>query len=286
MLEKIPPNIDPENIKALAFDLDGTILRPDSVLSERTIGVLKALMARNIAVIITTGRSPQSSEPYRSAIGTEGPMVYYNGAEVILMPVLETLSLSLLEHEIVNYCVDLARSLEMYMHIFLPRKKGELWELLLAEGFEREAKLYSKRTGLHVSFDDLKTAMEDPSVKGCIKMMLIADEDKLKIVSDKLNVRFGDRVYMARSYPRFLEIINGRANKGNGLSLALNYLGISNKNVIAFGDADNDIPLFKAAGFSIAPANADTHVLQAVDMIVDSNLNDGVAAFLERLFSL
>jgi hydroxymethylpyrimidine pyrophosphatase-like HAD family hydrolase len=54
--------IDPAGVKALALDLDGTILRPDATLSGRTIRTLKACMARGIGVIICTGRSSNASE--------------------------------------------------------------------------------------------------------------------------------------------------------------------------------------------------------------------------------
>jgi hydroxymethylpyrimidine pyrophosphatase-like HAD family hydrolase len=49
--------IDPSKIKALALDLDGTILRPDTALSGRMTGTLNACRERGVQLIICTGRS-------------------------------------------------------------------------------------------------------------------------------------------------------------------------------------------------------------------------------------
>ncbi|MDR2134789.1 MAG: HAD hydrolase family protein, partial [Treponema sp.] len=75
----MPKQLNPQAIKALALDLDGTALLPDNVLGARTLRVLKALMAGGTEIIICTGRAIEGAEPYRIAIGTEGPMVYFNG---------------------------------------------------------------------------------------------------------------------------------------------------------------------------------------------------------------
>ncbi|MDR2104028.1 MAG: HAD hydrolase family protein, partial [Treponema sp.] len=51
---------DPSSIKALALDLDGTALRPDTTLSRRTLQALRACLSRGIGVIICTGRAVEA----------------------------------------------------------------------------------------------------------------------------------------------------------------------------------------------------------------------------------
>ena len=52
---------------------------------------------------------------------------------------------------------------------------------------------------------------------------------------------------------------------------------------MAFGDAENDIPMLRAAGVGVAMGNADPAVKAAADMVTLSNNEDGIAAALEKL---
>jgi hypothetical protein len=60
--------------------------------------------------------------------------------------------------------------------------------------------------------------------------------------------------------------------------------GIGRESVIAFGDMPNDLPLLTWAGTSCAVANAHPDVLAAATHVIGSNDDDGVAAYLEKLF--
>jgi len=63
-------------------------------------------------------------------------------------------------------------------------------------------------------------------------------------------------------------------------------LSLKREEAIAFGDEENDIPMFARAGFSIAPSNAKDAVKAKADLVIGSNVEDGVAAFLEEFFAL
>jgi hydroxymethylpyrimidine pyrophosphatase-like HAD family hydrolase len=73
-------------------------------------------------------------------------------------------------------------------------------------------------------------------------------------------------------------------SKGQGLKAAMKRLSIKSEEVIAFGDEENDLPMFSVAGFSAAPANAKESVKAGADIVIGSNAEDGVAAFLEKYF--
>ncbi|MCL2232927.1 MAG: HAD family hydrolase, partial [Treponema sp.] len=88
---------EPKSIKALFLDMDGTILAPGAVLSERTIRAVKACQQRGLKAFIATGRAIGGTEPFREALGLEGPMIYCNGAIVLDMPSGRILSTTLLD---------------------------------------------------------------------------------------------------------------------------------------------------------------------------------------------
>jgi Cof subfamily protein (haloacid dehalogenase superfamily) len=275
--------IDPKKIKALALDLDGTILRPDSTLSGRMVSALRACMDRGIRAILCTGRSVEAAESYRAALGAEGPMVYYNGAEVVDMPGQRVLDAVLLAPDMAEYCIDLSRRRGVYFQMFLPGNEEDPRDILITECSGERLEMYRKRTGLNVVFGDLKDALVTLGHKRCIKAMFLAEAPVLDTLKARLEKQFSRRIYLARSYETFLEVMAGGVSKGRGLEKALEYRGLSPGEVLAFGDEENDLPLFKAAGFSAAPANAKEEVRAAADLVIGPNSEDGAAAFLEEV---
>lgn len=274
--------LDPKRIKALALDLDGTILRPDATLSGRMLAALRACTDRGIRLILCTGRSVEAAESYRSALGAEGPMVYYNGAEVVDMPGNRVLDAVLLAPDMAEYCIGLSRKMGVYFHLFLPGKAADPRDVLITETPGERLEMYRKRTGLNVVFGDLRDALATLGQGGCIKAMFLAEAPVLDRLKSLLEERFSHRIYLARSYETFLEVMAGGVSKGRGLEAALGYRGLRAGEVLAFGDEENDLPLFKAAGFAAAPANGKETVRAAADLVIGANSEDGVAAFLEE----
>jgi len=78
--------------------------------------------------------------------------------------------------------------------------------------------------------------------------------------------------------------MNAGVSKGTGLKTVMECRGLKPEEVIAFGDEENDIPMFSVAGFSAAPSNARENVRQAADFVFGSNAEEGLAAFLDDLF--
>jgi Cof subfamily protein (haloacid dehalogenase superfamily) len=277
---------DPHTIKALALDLDGTALRPDTTLSERTISVLKSCMGRGVQVILCTGRAVAGAERFRAAIGAEGPRVYYNGAEVVDMPSGAVLSAALLDLEAADFCVDLARRLDLHFQVFFPAVPGGAGETLMIEKDRPEAEMYRRHTGIHPVTGDLKKVIAGGGMPGCIKAMFIAEPGAQETIRSLLAERFGSRIYVARTFPTFLEIMTAGVSKGAGLRAAMKKRGLKAAEVLALGDEENDLPMFEAAGFSAAPANAKEKVREAAGVVIGSNAEDGAAEYLAALFSL
>jgi Cof subfamily protein (haloacid dehalogenase superfamily) len=273
--------IDPRRIKALALDLDGTLLGPDNRISGRTLRTLRACTSRGIKLILCTGRSPESAEAYRAALEAEGPQVYFNGAVVADMPGGGILERLLLDKAVTDFCVDFARKRELYFQIYFFGSGAYPGNLLMADYWGAESAMYRDHTGIRAHIGDLKEALARPENQGCIKGMFLADPGTLDTIRLYLTERFGGRAYIARTHTTFLEIMHPGASKGRGLTAALDRQGLSLAEVIAFGDEENDLPLFQAAGFSAAPANAKEQVRSAADFLTGPHFEDGVAAFLE-----
>jgi Cof subfamily protein (haloacid dehalogenase superfamily) len=281
---------DFSKIKAIALDLDGTIVLPDNSLSAYTVDVLQRCMARGLKIVLCTGRSSEASERYRSAIGAEGPMVYFNGGEIVDMPKEKREEIgkkgnppqypALLPLEVIDFCVDLSRKLDVYFQVYFPEIKGV--PRLVAERQDGEWEMYFKHTGTPPIISDIKLEMR--GLAGAIKGMFLTDFETQEKIRPLLIERFGNSIYVTRTLVTFLEIMADGVSKGTGLKIALDRLGIGVDETIAFGDEENDLPMFEAVGFCAAPANAKEKVRLAADVVVGTNAEDGVAVFLDEQF--
>ena len=282
---------DPKKIRALAIDLDGTILGPGAVLSERTMKAVKNCIARGIKIIIATGRPIEGAEPFRSTLGAEGPMIYFNGAVVADMPEGKILKATLLDAKTAEFCVDLSREMGVYCQVYF-NWKDSVKMPLMAERDEPEREFYYNRIGILAELVDLKEALKHPGLEGCAKVMILAEPEQITAIRPRLDERLGGGTampgiaYIAQTQKTFLEIMAAKASKGRGLQFVMERLSLKSDEVIAFGDEENDLPMFTAAGFSAAPSNAKDSVKAQADMIIGSNAEDGVAAFLEGFFGL
>jgi Cof subfamily protein (haloacid dehalogenase superfamily) len=276
----------PGNIKALALDLDGTLLAPGAVLTERAITAVNKCVKRGLKIIIATGRAIEAAEPFRTLLGAEGPMIYYNGAVVADMPAEmpkgRILKAALLDKKKAELCVDISRETGIYCQIYSFSEKRIP---LLAERDGPEREMYFKHTGILAELRDLKEALSQRELSGCVKAMFLAEPELLPEVRLRLDERLG-RVYIAQTLRTFLEVMDEGVSKGHGLSFVMERLSLEREEVIAFGDEENDVPMFAEAGFSIAPSNAKDAVKAKADLVIGSNSEDAAAVFLEEFFAL
>ena len=279
---------DPSSIKALALDLDGTALLPDTSMGGRTEQCLRRLVARGMQVIICTGRSIEASCRYYSTIGAQGPMVFFNGAEVAEVPDVKVIESRLMGLDVADYGIDLARSMGVHFQMFLPPGRGPKregpWEALVIDKMRPEAQMYQEHTGVRPVVADMKAALAEPGLEGCVKAAFITDPALHDEIQRKMTARFGSRIYMARTYPTFLEVMDVGASKGKGLKIAMALRGLKPQEVIACGDEENDLPMFAVAGCSAAPSSAKDEVRQAADFVFRPCAEEGLVVFLEELF--
>ena len=290
---------DPKTIKALALDLDGTILGPGGVLSARMTETVNKCIQLGLRIIINTGRSMEGTEPYRTSLGVRGPVIYCNGAVVADMPSGRILSSMLMDKKAMDFCFELSRKTGIFCQVyFLVLKKpdtktafsseasGDARMILVTDQDCAGRQIYYEQTGIIAELMDLDKALAAFGQEGCIKTMFIGEPSSLSAIRPKLEEAFGNSVYMTRTRSNFLELMDAKVSKGNGLKFVMERLSLKKEEVIAFGDDENDAPMADAAGFFIAPDNAKDIVKAHADLITAPNTEDGVAAFLEKFFCL
>ncbi len=117
------------------------------------------------------------------------------------------------------------------------------------------------------------------------KMIVVGDAAALDDVRAHVPDSMLSDFTMARTDPHYLEFMPHGCSKGQGVVTLGRMLGIEPQEMIAFGDAENDLEMIKRVGAGVAMANAQQLVRDNADYITLSNNEDGVADFLNRLFA-
>jgi Cof subfamily protein (haloacid dehalogenase superfamily) len=152
-------------------------------------------------------------------------------------------------------------------------------ELYVANDTE-QARSYARlnRIRFHVVGDLLNWLEEPPT-----KLVAVGDPAALDALEPRLKAHFGDREYISKSLPHFLEFARAGVTKGAGLDFLSARLGFAKEQTIAFGDGENDVELVAWPGFGIAVENAETRVKDVASWICPSAADEGVAQVLEAL---
>ncbi len=259
--------------KLLALDLDDTLLNEEFVVSPGNKEAILEAARRGVIVTLATGRMFRSSLPYAEELGLDVPLITYHGA-----------------------MVKKARSQEEIFHRPVPLKTAtELIKYLEAGGYHINLyindSLYVREDNEFIQYyvniadvgytavGDLIDFIKDEPTKMTV---IIKDENKFQDLWRMLNEKYKGNLSVVQSKPYFLEITHAGATKGQALKSLAESMGIKREEVIAVGDSYNDIDMIEYAGLGVAVENAREDVKKTADYITRSNVNDGIAALIEK----
>ncbi|MCC6094956.1 MAG: Cof-type HAD-IIB family hydrolase [Eubacterium sp.] len=112
--------------------------------------------------------------------------------------------------------------------------------------------------------------------------LVVGDAALCHTLREKI-IRTCPDIYTTSSVPNRVENSTAEAGKGSALRFLLRYLSIDRMQTVAFGDADNDIDMLRAAGVGIAMANGTGRCKAAADYVTRSCLEDGLAYALMHI---
>ncbi len=271
----LPESLDPAAVRAIAMDLDRTILGASLELTPRLVAAVKAAAAGGVVPIVATGRMLRSSRPFALQLGVTAPLICYQGALVADPQTGKWLFHDPMPVDLAREVIAACRSRDQHCNVYVD---DELYvdELnLYALEYARHAKLEAHPVG------DLERWLTEPTTK----IVVVGEPELLDALQIELREIFGRRVFIAKSLPFFLEVAQPDVSKGSALHWVCRRNDIDPAYVVAFVDGANDIELLQEAGLGMAVADADPVLLEHAQGIVPSVEDDGVARFLESLVS-
>ncbi|MBV9402878.1 MAG: HAD family phosphatase [Candidatus Eremiobacteraeota bacterium] len=261
------------NVKLLAVDLDGTLVGADLQIRPRVIDAIAQARERGIYGCIVTGRMFQAALPYVRQLEFDRPVICYQGAAIV-----DPNSDEVLQH----VALDNSLVLEISKRVLADRMHLQLYandHFYVQEENEFSA-FYARLSGVRPILVD--SLLEKFRFSDATKIVVIDRPERAKSYAQTLQATFGDRAYITRSFPEFVEILSRDVDKGQALRFVAAHAGVPTEEVLAIGDSWNDVPLLRAAGFGIAMASSPPELLEVADAVVPDVAHDGVAEAIER----
>jgi len=264
--------MDSNGIRLLLADVDGTLVTPDKVLTERAIDAVADLGKAGIMFAITSGRPPRGMSMLIEPLNITTPIAAFNGGLLVRID-MSVIEQRVLPEEVVRPVADLIGSFGLDVWVY----QGADWYV-------------PDPNGSHV-------ARESATVRFAPKVMtgldgLTTDVAKLVGVSDDLDAvarataaardRFGDHVSAAQSQPYYLDVTHPDANKGAVARYLSAKYSIPPKAIATIGDMPNDVLMFAHSGLSIAMGQSDAAVQRAARRVTSSNSEEGFASAVQR----
>lgn len=262
--------------KLIALDMDGTLLREDKTISERTEKAIQAAREKGVTVVLATGRPIDGVMRYLEELNMFGDNDYvlsYNGGLVVKTKNRQPICKIGLKGEDLHYLYKLSNELGVNIHGF-SEERG-----LITPKNSKYTEVEAEINNININIDDFSTIENDHSI---IKIMMIDEPEVLQKAVDRMPKEVYDKYTVVRSAPYFLEFLNKEVNKGTGVKLLAEHIGVKQEEVITMGDAGNDAHMIEYAGMGIAMGNAFEEIKAMANYITDTNENDGVAKAIEK----
>ncbi|HEU5144102.1 MAG TPA: HAD family hydrolase [Dermatophilaceae bacterium] len=262
--------------RLVATDLDGTLLRSDGTVSERTARLLADVEQAGVHVVFVTARPPRWLDALAGIVAGHGTAICGNGAFVYAVASREVVTVHGFEHgEVQDVIRDLRASVPGTA--FAAERASGLWS---EPGFPHGP-------GHPLPDDHVERPIEQLSGELVGKLLarsrVLAEGEFLAAVADVV----GERGQVAYSGAGGLaEISAPGVTKAATLERWAAALGIGAEDVWAVGDMPNDLPLLEWAGVGWAVGNAHPDVLAAASRRCAANDDDGVADVLERVLEM
>jgi Cof subfamily protein (haloacid dehalogenase superfamily) len=223
-------------------------------------------------VIVVTGRMVRSIRQALAPAGLREPVIGYQGA------VVADADGGWLRHEPLP--LELARETIAVLAAEGYSPNVYVDDQLYVAADTEAARAYARlnRIEFHV-VGDLLDWLEKPPTK----LVAVGEPDALDALEPRMKARFGDREYISKSLPHFLEFAQAGVTKGAGLDFLAERLGFTKEQAIAFGDGENDVELVEWPVFGIAVGNAHAKVRAVASWVCPPAAEEGVAQVLEAL---
>ncbi|WP_159583074.1 HAD-IIB family hydrolase [Streptococcus halichoeri] len=271
-------------IKAVFFDIDGTLLNDRKNVQKTTQQAIQSLKKQGIMVGLATSRGPAFVQPFLENLGLDFA-VTYNGQYILTRDKIlyqNQLPKSLI-YKIIRYASDVKKEVSLGTASGLSGSRiidmgtspfGQLISSIVPKKMVRTVESSFKHLIRRIkpqSFNNLVTIMRKP----IYQIVMVASAEETKEITEKF-----PHIKITRSSPYSIDMISVGQSKVKGIERLGQMFGFDLSEVMAFGDSDNDLEMLSGVGVGVAMGNSDAAVKEGAHFITASNNNDGISQAL------
>lgn len=250
--------------KLLVLDLDGTLLRDDKTVSMENISALLKFKKKKNKILFATARPPRDAYKYIPIDLRGNPIICYNGACIIDKSKNIVYRQEIDRNDVLK-TVDIARKFK-YNNLCL----------------EINDELFSNFDTSYF-FGNCANNITELEKLNFARVFKIIICSKIPINFEILDMLPQNCNGVITDDGTLCQIMNAKASKWNCIREIIHFLNIPVEDTIAIGDDYNDIEMIANCGIGVAMGNANKQVKDVANYITDTNMNNGIAKFLENI---
>lgn len=273
-------------IRLIAMDMDGTLLTHvtpgAAVIPPENAAVLRRCAEAGVHLALATGRMPDDAGFFARDAGLMMHLIALNGGILLDAPGGAPFDARYLPEDTARRVLDRMMAFEVDAAVFGP------WEVVsMRDRPLRWAQTvlgtFFWRTGGRLRYRSNGDSLEAVLPRTC-KLVALAGQDEARLADLKARIRaeFPDLTISSSWHDNF-EVNPAQTDKGTALTALATRLGIPLSQVMAIGDNDNDLPMLRAAGVSVAMGNATDAARAAAKHVTLPCGQFGVAAAIRTL---
>ncbi len=263
--------------KLIAMDMDGTLLKDDKTISDKTKISIKKALESGIKIVLTSGRPIQGIKKYLDELhltGEDDYVIGLNGAVICRTSDFSVLSRNaVLTGKDLKYIYRKVKNFNAYFHAFTEKED-------LVKIRSRFSDADETRLNLKVRTVDFPSGVNDEDE--ILKVVLEQEKQVIDEIMPQIPKELFQEYSVFRSVDFMIEFMNKNCNKAAGVEKLAKYLGIKKEEIITIGDSVNDIEMIQYGGLGVAMGNAKNEIKSIADFITKSNEDDGVSNVIEK----
>lgn len=263
--------VEMREIRCIAFDQDDTALMPDGKPSAEGLAAIEAALDQGIVVASVSGRNlDRSSEPFRGVPSLLDRLyLIANNGSIVASPSERNRRTLLFEQRIPqDTFLELLDHIETcaftFVYSWLQSTEDGPRDSVIANRQTSSIEAITAQSGASVSVDtELLSKLRSAAYPPPPKMLILPGLERREDVLSELKRLFGSRLYLVKTSPDRIEIMNPDVNKKVGIEQIARLHGFTLEQVMALGDGENDLPMLFGAGLGVVMGNAIESVRRA-----------------------
>jgi Cof subfamily protein (haloacid dehalogenase superfamily) len=260
--------------KMIVVDMDDTLLTDDHIISEENKEMIFKAQEMGVYVVLASGRPTSAMTAYAKELKMDyynSFMISFNGSTITDLKEDKVLFEHALTKEQIHSLYDFSQQNNTHIITYLG-------EQIISERHSEYIDIESTITGLELL---IVPSFKDAVTTSAVKCLLLEEPSYLKSVEAVLKNAMPD-LSVCMSKPFFLEAAPNGIDKAAAIQVLAEKLNIHQSEIIAIGNAGNDLTMVQYAGLGVWVDNVDAELREFGDVIVASNNDHGVAEVIKR----